>query len=219
MNLILFDADEPIDRIERADYRARHIIDILKLSKGDMVRVGRINRSSGFARIVAISPRWIRLRPESDCSSPAPRRRPRAICVIGHPRPPVAARLIRDLTALGIDRIIFTLSELTEKSYIHSKIWEQPRLRASLINGAMQAARVYIPSVDRTRSLRDALQIAREAEAKAPSARVAALFDTSPEASPLSGLTPRLNDKVESLLVIVGPERGWIEKERAIIKN
>ena len=55
MNMILFETLPEDSLIPASDERARHILEVLKLQKGDTFRMGVINQSEGDAEITGIS--------------------------------------------------------------------------------------------------------------------------------------------------------------------
>lgn len=71
--------------------------------------------------------------------------------VLGHPRPLVAKRLFKDLASLAVDRVSLFDSDLGERSYRQSSVWNNTR--DYLLEGASQGGHTCLPVVDRYQSL------------------------------------------------------------------
>ncbi|MFW5742012.1 MAG: RsmE family RNA methyltransferase [Spirochaetota bacterium] len=149
MNLLLLEPGESV--LDRRDPRARHIRKVLRLSAGDELRAGEVGGPIGVARIVSDAAGRYELDFE-------PRREPAAlppVClVLGHPRPIVLRRLLRDLTAIGPAGVVVTHTDLGEKSYYESSLWAD--VRTPLLDGAAQGGTTLLPDVRRAGSLREA---------------------------------------------------------------
>jgi 16S rRNA U1498 N3-methylase RsmE len=124
MNLIVFEPAEWGRSLAADDERAVHIREVLRLENGDALRVGLLGAGSGQAICRGLSgghlildfPSREELVPDS---GPLP-----LTVLLGQPRPPVMQRLLKDLGALGVARILVVASELSEKSYMQSRLWQ-----------------------------------------------------------------------------------------------
>ena len=59
MNIILADSYEITDKhIRLTDYRAEHIVKVLQLATGDMIRFGIINGGRGKAQVTAMKQKF-----------------------------------------------------------------------------------------------------------------------------------------------------------------
>lgn len=190
--------------------RALHLVEILKLVPGDRFAAGEVGglvgtlAFDGFrgAELVFSGPEWT--------TSPPPFSRVRLL--IGTPRPPTARRLLKDLTTLGAAELHFVATDLGDKSYLQSGLWNG-EYRRNLLEGAAQTRTTRLPLVERHTSLRRALGWV---DAQGPSARVwfdegGAPWDKHP-----------IHDGVrstEALWLALGPERGWSAAERALLAD
>ena len=227
MNILLFEPGEEAKPLPAFDPRARHLREILKVRPGQELRGGIVNGPSGIIVIKEILAGEVRFvwRPGKGGASSG-NRPPRVTMLLGHPRPPVLRRLFKDLTTIGVDKIVVTHSELSEKSYLQSNIWGGKALRKALIEGASQAGVTTIPEVRRFYSLRRALEeLASGSTSGAADDRPGAAHDDSrpadralrllldPEAS--EGLYEASPGRgIDSALLAIGPERGWSDDER-----
>ena len=162
---------------------------------------------------------------------------------VGFPRPIQIRRLLRDLSNLGIEAIDLIGTELGEKSYRDTKLLSDGGARAALIEGAAQARDTGLPTLSVFISLEDwleerpwektslredpaekaGLQSNPQADRKSSSRKwspysndvlprhpmLIALDNVRPE-----GALALLSALGQSLVLAVGSERGWSDKER-----
>ncbi|MFP3960042.1 MAG: RsmE family RNA methyltransferase [Spirochaetaceae bacterium] len=237
MNIVLLEPEELSGggaiRLPAGDRRARHICSVLRLSVGQDLKVGLVNGSAGRGRVRRISAggdveldlAWPGAGEfggpgEQGTDSLQPVR-----LLLAHPRPIVLRRVLRDLSTLGVERIVVCHSALGEKSYFGSSMWEGDMVRRLLIEGAEQAGVTVIPAVERRWRPKDGIEGVIEGRAEA--ARL--LFDpdgeepreagsekgraAAPDAVSASA-APRRD--TGGLIVAVGAERGWTEEERRV---
>jgi 16S rRNA (uracil1498-N3)-methyltransferase len=241
VNILLFEPGEEREPLPRADNRARHLIEILKVVPGQTVRSGIIGGAEGTIEIIAVTPEAIGFvwrpgepapvhpetaQPETAQPAPALAGRPGGdpgsglLVLLGHPRPPVLRRLFRDLTTIGVGEILITGGELTEKSYFDSKVWEPGALRGALVEGASQGGITRIPAVHRFWGLSGALEYIEGSSPGPGAGEVRLLLDQDAE-SPLFSLPsgygrPSAGAPIHRRGVLsVGPERGWTAAERS----
>ncbi len=78
------------------------------------------------------------------------------IVLLAHPRPSVMARLVRDLSTMGVGRIAVYVSHLSEKSYLKASLWND--IKGLALQGAMQSKYFNtLPCITTHYSLSDAL--------------------------------------------------------------
>ncbi len=232
MNILLFEPGEERKPLPREDLRARHLTQILKVAPGQVVRAGIVEGSEGSIEITDVSDGEVRflwragdtVQPEAvPPGNPGGNPggdiiRPVAV-LLGHPRPPVLRRLLKDLTTIGIDEILVTAGELTEKSYFDSKVWEPRALRGTLVEGASQGGTTRIPTVHRFRSLPRALEYVDESSPGTDPGELRLLLDQNATASLFGASVVGAGDSAAGPayrrgVLSVGPERGWTDAER-----
>ncbi len=205
MNLILFRPDEERRTLLREDRRFRHLVSVLRVVPGDRIAVGIVGGAVTSARITTVDRERIVLAWDGD-DSPVRALLPLSV-VVGHPRPIVLRRLVKDLATLGVSRILVFRGELSEKSYLESSIWSDGSLDEALLAGAEQAGSTVFPSVSRLWSLERALD--------AVSSDSVVVFSSDGPARPrdvLAGLAG-----ASGVAVVLGPERGFSEMEENLI--
>lgn len=144
MNCILLPSsihDEPkITNLEQV----KHIKSVLKLNVGDSLLIGEINGNIGRAVVSAIKESEILLTNIVLDIHPPPKLDLTVILAL--PRPKVLRRLIMDMTALGVNKIILLNSYRTQKSY-----WQSPlltRIDEFIFEGLQQAVDTIVPVVE-----------------------------------------------------------------------
>ncbi len=238
MNIVLF-AEEELDRpLSASDRRTKHITSILGLGPGDTFRAGVVNGVSGTATVTDIAldgslefafepgpaPAGA---PEPGAAAfpePAPAGAPEppgaggtggnvglqpVRLLLGHPRPIVLKRLLRDLSSLGVERIVVAHTALGEKSYFESNLWHDGTIESLLREGAEQAGSTRLPTVERAWTISRGIE--RIVDQWESAERV--VFDNGIEASRPAGANEKTGGSRR--ILAVGSERGWTDGERA----
>ena len=207
MNILLLEENEI--SLPANDYRVRHVRKVLKLGVGDRLRAGIVNGAVGTAIIDALDKSGMSLSFQPDETSPAdgpagpsnPPGLPHLLPVdllLGHPRPIVLRRMLRDLCTIGIRRLIVTPTELGERSYLGATMWHD--VRPLLVEGAAQAGVTRLMQVVRCHSLIQGIQTAC-----GPNQRRVVLHPTPHQTVGAALRTV----SAEDIVLAVGSERGW----------
>ncbi|MFO7782561.1 MAG: RsmE family RNA methyltransferase, partial [Spirochaetia bacterium] len=243
-------------RLPAADRRARHIIDVLRLGPGDSFRAGVVDGVACTGRVVSVEADGsvtVSLEragtTEAVAANPGSAAAPGAASIgaaapanpgaaarplhpvrllLGHPRPIVLRRLLRDLSTLGIEQLVVVRTELGEKSYLESKLWQGDDVRRLLIEGAEQAGSTLLPRVEKAWRLADAIGQVVEGREGAP--RV--VFDNAvsgegaasrgfhpPAAAGGGGASAARAAAGAGRVIAVGSERGWTDGERDLLRE
>ncbi len=201
MNIILFEQVESTGHLKSNDYRARHILDVLKLRIGDSFIMGIINISYGFAQVTDITDEGISYTYHEE--SPGVPLYPLTL-LVGQVRPISMKRILRESVMLGVQKIVITGCDLTEKSYRNAKIWTDEEYKKYLLDGAMQAGSPHISKVELIPSIKETSLMYDNL----------ILLDNVLPSTPLAKTTLR-----GSTLLAIGPERGFSDKEREFFIN
>ncbi len=204
MNLMLFAPGERDRPLPATDRRVIHLRDILHLSEGDTFDAGELDGSPGTGTVLSLGPEGLRWRFEPGGTSPPVHP---LTFVIGCPRPPVTRRLLRDLTALGAARLLFCATDLNEKSYLSARLWRTDDWRNALIEGAEQGKSTRLPVTERHWSV---LAAVRTLPADADRLYLCGDVD-----APSLAVVPIR----KPLVLAIGPERGWTDRERALLED
>lgn len=208
MNIILFDRDEDFSVLSFEDFRAKHILNILKLKQGDVFRCGIINQSEGEGTLIDVTDSFLRIlyKPVR-----APEHSPVSLAV-AQVRPICMQRILRDAASLGCENLFLTGSDTGEKSYLNSTLYKTDLYRKFLIDGAMQSGSAFVPNVFFSNSVRELLHKTELLRLSVYTHKI--LMDNKTESIGLS----ELKDVGGSILAI-GPERGWSDKERKLFND
>lgn len=140
MNIILLAKEEVVDQeVTLMDYRAEHIVKILRSQTGDRIVAGIINGKMGYGIIKEISHKRpyrvsLLLTLEKDPSPP-----PQIDIVLALPRPIMFRRIISQLTALGVGRIYVINSARVEKSFWDASVTADGQWQKHVVAGLEQA--------------------------------------------------------------------------------
>lgn len=205
MNLLLFPTREPTYALPRADPRAGHIREVLRMAPGDEFFVGAANGPRGKATYalagdsLILSVTW---------EDEIPTLRDVGL-VCGLPRPQAARRILQEATSLGCAFVSFFQSVRGEPSYARSTLWTSDEWRRHLHLGAEQAFTTRLPEVHHQAGLAEALEAL-------PEASQPVALDVYEATGALNTL--RINENRRPVLVI-GPERGWDARERDLLRE
>ncbi|HUW41784.1 MAG TPA: RsmE family RNA methyltransferase [Rectinemataceae bacterium] len=213
--MLLLEPGESGSRIPRSDRRYEHVRKVLKKRPGDRLLAGIVDGAVGSALLRELDDAGLVLEFEAEGEAPplAP-----IVLVLGFPRPIQAARILRDLTSLGLSRIELTLTELGEKSYAQSDLFAKGEVRRHLVEGAEQACNPRLPAVGAHWSLERCLDALGEAETRSPGTlSPGSRLVLHPYGAPeRMGSGEPLEPPV---LLAVGPERGWTEAETRLFAS
>jgi 16S rRNA (uracil1498-N3)-methyltransferase len=219
LNILVLEEAEVGAPIPRADRRWAHVKKVLKKGPGDRIEAGiacdadsPAEGALGRALIRSLDERGMVLDFEPGRVPPplAPIR-----IVLGFPRPIQAARILKDLTSLGVSEIHLTGTELGEKSYAQSSIFRDRDFRGPLIEGAEQAGNPRLPRVRTHWTLKRCLEAISSADG-ASAARGSRIFLHPYGESERMGAASVLTAPVA---IAVGSERGWTEAEIAALRD
>ena len=202
VNLILLNEHDRIgaDLFTFSDARAAHLLNVLRVTPGQSVRVGLLEGPFGTGIVeTAVSGR-VTLRCTFDPDTPE---RPRVDLLLGLPRPKVMRRLWAQLAALGAGQIVLTNAERVERNYFDTHVLEEAVYRPLLIEGLQQARDTRLPRVSVHKQFR--ILIEDRLDALFP-AGLRLVADPSSATSMLDAIA---DIRPERVLLAVGPEGGW----------
>ena len=207
MNLILFEQSEIEHPLPITDERAQHILNILKLHPGDQLRVGLVNGPKGSAIFRSQTNTSLSFDFQWDDHEEAP---PDPITlIIGLSRPHTNQKILQQAAAMGVKRVLFVRTETGEGSYAASKLWSTGEYKRHLLLGAQQARSTRIPVVEYGSPLWIAMHLVEDIPQKIA-------LHNSDTASSFAGLT---FDRDHGIVLAIGAERGWSDKEIALLQR
>jgi RsmE family RNA methyltransferase len=210
LNLILFERGELLEgAVTVRGTRAKHLINVLRVVEGQVVRVGLLDGPIGTGTIVSISAWQVDLRCTFEGSPPS---RPAVDLLLALPRPKVMRRLWAQLAALGVGRIILTNADRVERDYFDTHILQPETYRPHLIEGLQQAKDTALPCMSIHKQFR--VLIEDELDALVPHS---ARFVAHPGEN--RSLRAAVKDSgAARALLAVGPEGGWNDFELRLLE-
>ncbi len=147
MNLIILSKNDFIENTKRVhiqDHRLKHILEVNRSSVGGELRVGLVNGKIGCGRITRIEESVVEMDVVLDREPPAPLQ---FTLILSMVRPRVFRRVITQVSAMGIKKIIVINSYRVEKSFWKSPVLEEESLNRYLITGLEQGQDTMVPEV------------------------------------------------------------------------
>jgi RsmE family RNA methyltransferase len=209
MNIILFDPQEIGRALPRRDDRTVHLLKTLHKKPGDSFEAGILGGRLGMGTIESVNADGS-LAYSLDLRGEPPPRLPIRIAV-GFPRPIQLRRILRDMANLGLLAVDLMGTDLGEKSYRDTRLLAGGGARAALVEGAVQARDTGIPELALYPSLEDWL------EQTAPAFAGALLV--APDNVLPTGAMADLNVRRRPVVVAIGSERGWSDRERLLLEK
>ncbi len=202
MNIILFDADEIGAPISRTDRRIVHIFDVLRRKVGDAIDVGLVNGPRGKAVLTSATDDWVEFEFQWYQAPPGLLR---IDLIVGLARPQTCRKILQEATSLGVSRILLVASDRGETSYAQSKLWTTDQWKSLVRAGVEQAFTTRFPAVEFGLTLNEAIALTSSADRK--------ICLDNYEAT--VGVSNAVGD-ANSVVLVVGAERGWTQRERAL---
>ena len=223
MNLILFNDHELGRPLSRRDERTIHLLKVLRKKAGDTFDAGILGGQRGAGIIEKVNFDGAVVFSLQLNETPPPRLPVRI--AVGFPRPIQLRRVLRDLSNLGISGIDLVGTELGEKSYRDTKLFDSGGARAALIEGAIQARDTSIPELTQFDGLKnwldehpwdaaDASGVSGSILSGWRSPLLIAADNVRPE-----GALSRMGPAARPVVIAVGPERGWSDRERDMLEH
>lgn len=204
MNLLLLETPEVRDgAVTLTGRRAEHLLRVLKVAPGDVIRVGVVNGKIGSGRVLAIEGEAVRLAVELD-------REP--VCdlqvelILALPRPIMLQRILKQATVLGVRRFYLIRSRRVEKSFFHSPVLAPEKIHTILLEGMEQAMDTRLPPVSIHHQFKPFV------EDVLPTLAGQGLIAHPDAGGTLAGI-PISGESGQRLLLAVGPEGGWSDYE------
>jgi 16S rRNA (uracil1498-N3)-methyltransferase len=201
VNLLLVEPGELFrdGTVTLSDGRARHLLGVLNVGRGQTIRMGLVDGGLGTGRVTTIEGDRVTLACEFGQAPP----RPAVDLLLALPRPKVLHRLWAQFAALGVGQIMLTNAEKVERHYFDTHVLEPSEYRPLLIEGLQQARDTRVPIVTVHRRFRVLVEDDLDALA-GDSHRIVA------DPGGTTSVTAAVRDSGASrVLLAVGPERGW----------
>ena len=208
MNIILIETLEiQGDRVLLADRRATHLIKVLQVQPGDIVRIGIIDGPQGYGKVMALCARFpFQVELEVEFAGDMAEKPPVDL-LLALPRPIMLRRIFSQAAALGVGTIFITNAQRVEKSFWSATLLNAEEYRPHLLQGLEQAVDTRVPEV----SICERFKPFIEDVLPDRIAQYSHLLIAHPD-SP-GTLKTVITERPGRILLAVGPEGGWIDYE------
>jgi len=204
MNIILFDKSEIVEsRVTLSDERFIHMRDVLKVEKGNSVKVGIIDGKIGTGKVVALDDTKIVL--ELDCTDNPSKKLPiTLVCTL--PRPATLKKVLYSAVSLGVGEIHFINANKVEKAYWDSKRHTPEFLRQTIIDALQQCKDTVFPKIHFHRLFKPFC------EDELPHLVKDVVFFAHPGGE-------KLSKHFDHAVIIIGPEGGFTDYEVSLLEH
>jgi 16S rRNA (uracil1498-N3)-methyltransferase len=202
VNVILLDEHDRIGphQFVLADGRAAHLLHVLRVAPGALVRVGLIDGPLGTGTVTTASEGRVTMACTFEASVPS---RPAVDLLLALPRPKVMRRLWAQLAAIGVNRIVLTNAERVERHYFDTHVLTEGCYRPLLIEGLQQARDTRLPAVSIHRRFKVLVEDQLDSLTGDAVRMVADPSGTGSTREVIAGEGDR------RVLIAIGPEGGW----------
>ena len=202
MNIVLLRENDWItsNTVKLTDYRARHLINIIKVEVCQTVRVGLINGDRGTATVVQLRDSEVEL---EVVLSDRPLPRHPIHLVLALPRPKMLRRVFRSVAEFGLAELHLIHSYRVEKSYWQSPYLDIDKVEMALIQGLERAGDTVLPRVTQHKRFKPFMEDVLPEISEQRSLLIA---------HPGASSTFPYDTKTPTTL-LVGPEGGFIDYE------
>lgn len=204
-NFLLFESERDQKDIFKINdsVRLSHLHKVLKSKVSDKIKVCLVDHGTSIGTIIELSKDQALI----EASEFSPTALPWCELLIGLSRPPTCKKILEHGSTLGVSHFHFFKADLSEKSYLQSKIFQNFSYNEFLDNGISQSA-IYFkrPSVVVDKFL--PLTSYEDIEQK-----YVLSFSTNNTFETVN------IDFSKRICLAIGPERGWTNKEIEILKD
>ena len=209
MNRILFNADE-LDADGHATFggvRAEHVLTILHGEVGQTLKTGVVDGLIGTGVIERIEGEKVTVKCVHDREAPPPW----IDLILAPPRPRAMKRLLPQLAAMGVGRIVLVGAAKVEKAFWGAQFLKEEIYRPLLVDGLMQAGTTALPTIQIERAFGRWLEGGRfEDQFGGQKDRIVAHPECGARRAANVCEPPRLASRP---ILAIGPEGGWTDDE------
>lgn len=209
MNVILIQRNEIIEQsVVITDRRCEHLMKVIKPDVNDTLKIGIINGEIKRGKVISKSLNSITLKLDETSVLPAPK--PLSLTlVMALARPKVFRRMIYNAAVLGIKDVWVIQTYRVDKSYWSSPLLHHNALQQTLLVGLEQAVDTQLPVINFRKRFKPFVEDELPQLLQGKKGYVGHPYNAEPCPEP----------SVESLLLCLGPEGGFIPYEIDKLKS
>ena len=217
MNRILFEHDEigADGRVAFGGVRAEHVLSILHGTRGQVLKTGEVEGKIGTAVIEEIDERGPTVTVRVDHGQDS--LQPWIDVILAPPRPRVLKRLLPQMAAMGVGRIVLVGAEKVEKAFWGAQLLKPEISRPLLVDGLMQAGTSVLPEIVPVRQFRRWMASADGFEAMFGSQPMR--FVAHPYAQDGIDACQSAQPPAARPVLAIGPEGGWTPGEVSMLSD
>ena len=211
MNLLLLEpGDVSVEgNVRLSGARALHLLNVLKVTNEQHVRVGLVDGPLGRGTVQAKGDGAVDLHCVFTGDVPP---RPSVDLLLALPRPKVLQRLWAQIAALGVGRVLLTNAERVERNYFDTHVLQSYGYRPLLLEGLQQARDTRLPEVSVHRQFKMLVEDDLD-RLSGDSLRVVA------DPAALHTVTDVVHrHRPARVLLAIGPEGGWNPFELGLLE-
>ena len=222
MNRILFERAEIVGGSAAfSDERAEHVLNVLHGAVGQPLKTGELDGLVGTSVITEIRDLHERAAGSAQrgsglltgtvvvsCSHTERAPEPWLDLILAPPRPRTLKRLLPQLAALGVGKIVLVGAEKVEKAFWGAQLLKETVYRPLLVDGLMQCGTTRVPTIRCERNFRRYVDLTVAVEF-ADCERIVAHPSFSPSAT--------VQPSPRRCVLAIGPEGGWTDEEVALL--
>ena len=202
MNIVLLRENDWINAntVKLTDYRARHLITVLKVVASQTLRVGLINGDRGLGTVTRVTGEGVEL---EVALSDAPLHRHPTQLVLALPRPKMLRRVFRSVAEFGVAELHLIHSYRVEKSYWQTPHLNEDKVEMALIQGLERSGDTVLPRVFQHKRFKPFMEDVLPAISAETTLLIAHPGNSAPSPA----------DTHRPTTLLIGPEGGFTEYE------
>ena len=202
MNIVLLRENDWINAntVRLTDYRARHLITVLKVVTNQTLRVGLINGNRGLSTVTQVTGEGVEL---EVALSDAPLPRHPTQLVLALPRPKMLRRVFRSVAEFGVAELHLIHSYRVEKSYWQTPNLNEDKVEMALIQGLERSGDTVLPRVFQHKRFKPFMEDVLPAISAETTLLIAHPGNSAPSPA----------DTQRPTTLLIGPEGGFIDFE------